>query len=92
MLGLEPASFLLIRFFVALSFTEQPTNKAVAVAAVDFKNCLLFILPSRKKDWVLLGLNWVCFPRLQKCHFFRNSLLILNLRSFGHPENWVCFA
>lgn len=49
MLGLEPASFLPIRFFVALSFTEQPANKAVAVAAVAFKNRLLFILLSRKK-------------------------------------------
>jgi len=48
-LGLEPAGFLPIRFFVALSFTEQPANKAVAVAAVAFKNCLLFILPSLKK-------------------------------------------
>ena len=48
-LGLEPASFFPVRFFVALSFTAQPANKAVTVAAVDFKNCLLFILPSRKK-------------------------------------------
>ena len=49
MLGLEPASFLPIRFFVALSFDGQPANKAVAVAAVTFRNCLLFILPSQKK-------------------------------------------
>ena len=49
MLGLEPASFLPVWFFVALSFTEQPANKAVVVAAVTFKNCLLFILPSQKK-------------------------------------------
>jgi hypothetical protein len=49
MLGLEAASFLPTRFFVALSFTEQPANKVVAVVAVAFKNCLLFILPSRKK-------------------------------------------
>ena len=53
MLGLEPASFLPVRFFVALSFTEQPANNAVAVAAVAFKNCLLVILPSRKKVQVL---------------------------------------
>jgi hypothetical protein len=32
-----------------LLFTEHPANKDVAVAAVAFKNCLLFILPSRKK-------------------------------------------
>ena len=49
MLGLEPASLLPIRFFVALLFAEQPPTKAVAVVAVAFKNCLLFILPSRKK-------------------------------------------
>jgi len=49
MLGLEPESFLPIRFFVALSFAGQPANKVVAVAAVAFKNCLLFILPSWKK-------------------------------------------
>jgi len=46
----------LVQFFctlmlslIALSFAEQPANKAVAVAAVVFKNCLLFILPSWKK-------------------------------------------
>ena len=49
MLGLEPASFLPVRFLAALSFAEQPVNKAVAVVAVTFKNCLLFILPFRKK-------------------------------------------
>jgi hypothetical protein len=49
MLGLEPASFLPFRFFVGLSFTEQPVNKTVVVAAVVFKNSLLFILPYRKK-------------------------------------------
>ena len=54
MLGLEPASFLLVLFFVALSFTAQPANKAVTVAAVVLKNCLLFILPSRKKVQVQL--------------------------------------
>ena len=40
-------------------------------------------------NWVWLGLNWLCFPGLRKCHFFHNPLLILNLRSFGHPANWV---
>ena len=49
MFGLEQAIFLPVRFFVALSFIAQPANKAVAVAAVVFKNCLLFILSSRKK-------------------------------------------
>jgi hypothetical protein len=53
MLGLEPASLLLLRFFVAMSFTEQPANKAVAETAVAFKNFLLFILPSRKKLQVI---------------------------------------
>jgi hypothetical protein len=48
-LALEPAGFLPIRFFAALSFAGQPANKAVAVAAVTFRNCLLFILPSLKK-------------------------------------------
>ena len=49
MLGLEPASFLLFRLSILLLFAEQPDNKAVAVAAVAFKNILLFILYSRKK-------------------------------------------
>jgi len=40
-------------------------------------------------NWVCLGLNWVCFPGLRKRRFFCNPLLILNLRSFGHPANWV---
>jgi hypothetical protein len=37
MLGLESASFLPIRFFIGFSFTEQPANKAVAVAALPGK-------------------------------------------------------
>jgi hypothetical protein len=49
MLGREPASFLPVRFFVALSFAAQPANKAVAAAAVDFRNCLLFMLHPLKK-------------------------------------------
>jgi len=43
-------------------------------------------------NWVWLGLNWLCFPGLRKCHFFHNPLLILNLRSFEYPANWVCFG
>ena len=46
MLGLEPVNLLP---FCVLSLTEQPVNQAVAVAVVVFKNCLLFILSSRKK-------------------------------------------
>jgi hypothetical protein len=49
MFGLEPASFLPILLFVALSFIEQPVNKVVAVTVVALRNCLLFILPFQKK-------------------------------------------
>ena len=49
MLGLEPASFLLFRLSILLLFAEQPDKKTVAVAAVAFKNLLLFILYSLKK-------------------------------------------
>ena len=49
MLGLEPASFLLFGLSILLLFAEQPDKKAVAVAAVAFKNLLLFILHSLKK-------------------------------------------
>jgi len=39
-----------------------------------------------------LALNWVCFFGVCEGIYFHNPLCNLDLRSFGHLANWVCFA
>jgi hypothetical protein len=39
-----------------------------------------------------IGFDWVCFGGGGKVENSRISLLLLGLRSFEQPENWVCFA
>ncbi len=90
MLGLEPASFLPIGFLVALSFTEQPANKAVPVAAMAFKNCLLFILPSRENRYKFARL--LTFPQERLYCIMRRSTwqdtlwLGSSLRRYNHHQ------
>jgi len=40
----------------------------------------------------VLALYWVCFQKVSNSIYFHNPLLILYLRSFDFPENWVRFA
>jgi len=57
----------------------------------------IFIIPCRIEVYFHfgfseIGFDWVRFPRICKVVYFHNALLILYLRSFEHPENWLCFA
>jgi len=46
----------------------------------------------RNREREKIGFVWVCFLHICKDVYFHNTLLILYLRSFEYPTNWVCFA
>ena len=100
--GIIPSRFL--GSFLSLGRAEHPAFRSPGLSKFSKKHCnraqrrvqdffpvLLINIRAFANTIKSFSKDWLCFFGARKRDFRHNSLLTLNLTSFRHPANWLCF-